>query len=52
VAGTGVDSNPSRFQLGNRGQPLVLVHGVTGCFLVFGVLAAIGYRRDLERSYG
>jgi ABC-2 type transport system permease protein len=32
----------------------LLVHlvWVIGCFVVFGILAAIGYRRDLERDHG
>lgn len=33
-------------------SPLVHLAWVIGCFVVFGILAAIGYRRDLERDHG
>jgi len=39
---------------GSPAPDSMLVHlaWVIGCFVVFGILAAVGYRRDLERDHG
>jgi ABC-2 type transport system permease protein len=39
---------------GSPAPDSLLVHlaWVIGCFVVFGILAAVGYRRDLERDHG